>query len=158
MAYSLPELVLFDAKGDGGVYVKAILLDGSKTAPIGVCFASNWNGSRQDGSDGENLGAVANRGGSTGFSFYRYGENNASAPTGVGIDLSAWGLTDQKVIGFEIYFYANSFCSGPDLIGLALRGYYPSEVPEAGTAAALAAFLTGGGLMVLRNRRRQPSA
>lgn len=143
-----PELVLFEAKASGAVYARAILMDGSRTDPIGISFETDLEGIRYDGPNGENLGNVPNRGGEAFVKYERYIDSPAYL-SGVGIDLKAWGLTSERVIGFEIYFLANDFCSAPDILGFVLQ---PKPVPEASTLTALAMMLAGGVGAVLRAR------
>lgn len=146
-----PELVLLERGGNSGVYLRAIRSDYSLSNTLAVNIRSG-TGSNSDTVTGLNVAAV---GGSAGFSVDTMEIGNAQAVYGTGIDLMAFGnvSASDRIIGYQIWFETNSFCDGPDLHSFILSKE-ATEVPEAGTLAALSMMLAAGGTMVRLRRGR----
>lgn len=144
-----PELVLLERGGNSAVYVRAIRSDYTYSNTIAVNIRSG-TGTDYDPVTGGNRARV---GGSAGFSVDTMEIGSAQAVYGTGIDLMAFGnvSTTDRIIGYEIWFQTNTFCSGPDLHSFILSKA-PTPVPEASTLVGLLSLMSGG-LVGLRLRR-----
>lgn len=144
-----PELVLLERGGNSAVYLRAIRSDYTYSNTLAINIRSG-TGTVYDPLTNQN---VANVGGSAGFSVDTMEIGSAQAVYGTGIDLMAFGnvSTSDRIIGYEIWFLTNTFCSGPDLHSFILSKA-PTAVPESSTLSALAGLVSAG-LLALRLRR-----